>query len=111
MEEQTNNKISTPIQSMVENARKDSKVGPMIGSIIIIILILVGGLYFLGSLVAVKKTEIQTEQAIEEQQETASVENTAKQSQDDSVTSIETDLKSTDIDNLDKSFTEIEKEF
>jgi hypothetical protein len=111
MEEQNNNKINRPIQDMVENARKDSTVGPMIGSVIVILIILVGGLYFLGSLVAVKKTEIETEQAIQDQQETTSVENTAKQSEDDSVSSIETDLKATDIDSLDKDFIEIEKEF
>jgi uncharacterized protein HemX len=114
MEEQDTpkqNRINTPIQNLVQSTQKDSTVGPMIGSIIVILIILVGGLYFLGALISSKKTEIQTEQVQQEQAETLEVEQTAKQSSSDDVSSIEADLKATDIDNLDKGIDDIEKEF
>ena len=111
MEEQTHNKINTPIQNLVESSKKDSTVGPMIGSIIVICIIIVGGLYFLGSLISNKKNEIQIEQSAEQQQEILKVEETAKQSNSDDVQSIEADLKATNIDNLDTGLTDIEKEF
>jgi hypothetical protein len=109
--QETSNKINTPIQNMVESATKDSTVGPLIGSIIVILLILIGGLYFLSSLISTKKTEIQVEQAQEEQADTLKVEEAAKQSNSDDVQSIEADLKATNIDSLDKGLTEIDKEF
>lgn len=111
MQEQIENKINTPIQNMVESSKKDSTVGPLVGSIIIILIITVGGLYFLGTLISTKKNQIQAEQSITEQQETLKVEETAKQSESDDVKSIEADLKSTNIDNLDTGLTDIEKEF
>ncbi len=111
MEEQTDNKISTPIQSMVEGAQKDSTVGPLIGSIIVILIIIVGGLYFFGSLISAKKVEVQTEQVLEEQNEKMQIEQTAKQSQSDDVSSIEADLNATNVDTVDKDLSDIEKEF
>ncbi len=111
MEEQTNFKINTPIQSMVEDAQKDGTAGPLIGSIIVILIILIGGLYFFGSLVSAKKAQVETEQALEEQNEILQVEQTAKQSKSDDVTSIEADLNATNIDTVDKDLSDIEKEF
>lgn len=103
--------INTPIQNMVKSAQKDSTAGPMIGSIIIIIIILIGGLYFLSSLISTKKNQIKAEQNLKQQTETLEVEQAAKQSESDEIPSIEADLKSTNIDVLDSRLSEIEKEF
>ena len=94
-------KINTPIQDMVSRATADSTTGPMIGSIIIILIIIFGGLYFFGTLISYKKQQIQTEQNLQEQQKIIQIEETAKQSSSDDIHSIETDILSTDIDNLD----------
>lgn len=107
MSEEQDNKIYTPIQSLVESTQKDSSVGPLIGSIIIIIIIISGGLYFLSSLVSIKKTEIQTKQETEQQNETIIIEETAKQSSSDSVADIETDLKATNINTVDPKVDEL----
>ena len=111
MEEQTNYKINTPIQSMVEGAQKDGTTGPLIGSIIIILIIIIGGLYFFSSLISAKKVQVQTEQVLEEQNKTLQIEQTAKQSESDNVSSIEADLNATNIDTVDKDLSDIEKEF
>jgi amino acid transporter len=114
MEEQdtiNRSSIHTPIQSMVKNTQKDSTVGPMIGSIIVIITIVVGGLYFLGSFILNKKTEIKAGQIQQEQADTLQVEQTAKQSASDDVKSIESDIKATNIDTIDKGLSDIDKEF
>jgi predicted histidine transporter YuiF (NhaC family) len=104
-------KINTPIQDMVSKATTDSTVGPMIASIVIIIIMIVGGLYFFGTLISYKKEQIKAEQFIENQQESTQVEQAAKQSPSDDVTSIETDIKATNIDDLDKGLDQIDKEF
>ena len=102
-EENTKRNISTPIQDMVSSATKDSTVGPLIGSIIVVLLIVLGGLYYFGSIIASKKNEIDLKKNSEEQSETLNIEKTAKQSNTDDIKSIESDLKSTDIDSIDKS--------
>jgi uncharacterized protein HemX len=51
------NHINTPIQNMVRDTAKDGTVGPLIGSIIIILLILGGGLYFWGSIISNQKNK------------------------------------------------------
>ncbi|MEN9921445.1 MAG: hypothetical protein RLZZ517_423 [Candidatus Parcubacteria bacterium] len=106
-----NEKISTPIQDMVQKATEDSTVGPMIGSIIIIVLILVGGLYFFGTLISYKKEQIKEQQSLEAQQESIQIEETAKQATSSDISSIEADIKSTNIDGLDKELDQIDKEF
>lgn len=112
MEEKDNkNHINAPIKNMVEKTKQDSTIGPMIGSIIIILLIVVGGLYFLGSLISTKKAEIQVKKVQEEQSDTNLIEQTAKQSTSDKVPAIEADLKATNIDSVDKGLTDIDKEF
>ncbi len=109
-EENTKRNINTPIQDMVSGATKDGTVGPMIGSIIVILIIVLGGLYYFGSIVAHKKNEIDLKRTSEEQSEILKIEKTAKQSNTDDIDSIELDLKSTDIDNIDKSISDIDKE-
>lgn len=108
MQEENFQKINTPIKDLVESAQKDSTVGPMIGSVIIILLMIVGGIYFLGTLINTRKQEIQTEQIVEEQNQAKQIENTAKQSESDTVLDIESDIKSTNIDDLDKDLNQIQ---
>jgi uncharacterized protein HemX len=103
--------INTPIQNMVADTQKDSTVGPMIGSIVIILIVIIGGLYFWGSLITEKKSEIQTEDALQEQSETLEVEQTAKQSASDDTSSIEADLEATNVDSLDSGIEDIDSEF
>lgn len=107
MIEDQGNKISTPIQSLVESTQQNSSVGPLIGSIIIILIIILGGLYFLGSLISIKKEEIKTEQELEKQNETILIEKTAKQSISDDVSDIETDLETTNVNTVDTKVDEL----
>lgn len=114
MENQTQNDqdvINTPIQNMVADTQKDSTVGPLIGSIVIILIVIVGGLYFWGALVTSKKSEIENQEILQEQTNTVEIEQAAKQSSSDEVDSIEADLQATNIDELDSGIADIEKEF
>ncbi len=58
--------INTPIQNMVDDSKKDGKMGPLIGSIIIIIIFIIGGLYFWGSIVTRKQAEIQANKELQD---------------------------------------------
>ena len=108
--QQDKNSYNTPIQDMVENTKKDSTVGPLIGSIIIILIIAIGGLYFWGSLILDKKKEIQTQEVMEEQQDNET-ELLLKQSSSDDTASIEADLEAMTIDSVDDDFSSIESEY
>lgn len=103
--------VKAPIQKMVADTQKNSTTGPIIGSFIVILLIITGGIYFWGSLITSKKVQIQEKQTQSTQTETAEIEKTAKQSNSDDVPAIEADIESTDIDSVDSNFDDIEKEF
>lgn len=103
--------INTPIQNMVASTQKDSTVGPLIGSIVIILIVIIGGLYFWGSLITSKKAEIEEKNLLEDQIKALEVEQTAKQSTSTDVNSIEADLKTTNVDSLDSEISDIDKEF
>lgn len=74
--------------------KKEGVVGPVIGSIIVIILIIIGGMYFWGYII--EKNEMN--------------ENNSMNAEATSITDIESDLEKTDIDNLDSDLADIEKE-
>lgn len=91
--------ISTPITDMVNNAKKDSTIGPLIASIIIIIIILIGGIYFWNTIISIKKNQIKMSEVIENQEgaeqlketEDSSINtNIQKNNEDDSLTSSST---------------------
>lgn len=65
-QQQNYSQINTPIQTMVEDTKKDSKVGPLIGSVIIILVFIIGGLYFWGSIITNKRIQLETQAALEE---------------------------------------------
>ncbi len=103
--------VRAPIQKMVEDTQKDSTVGPLIGSVIVILVIIIGGLYFWGTLISSKKVQLESEQKQADQIEAQQIEDAAKQSGSDDVNSIDADIRSTDIDSLDSGVNDIDKEF
>lgn len=109
--QQNYSSINTPIQSMVEQTKQDSKVGPLVGSIIIILIFIIGGLYFWGSIITNRKLELETQAALQKQAETAEMERVAQQSSSDETNSIEADLKATNVDSLKGDITDITKEY
>lgn len=103
--------INTPIQNMVADSQKDSKTGPLIGSIIVILVIIIGGLYFWGSLISSQKNQIEKNQIFEEQTERAQLDATVTQSTSDDPDSIESDIDATNIESTDSDFDSIEQEY
>ena len=70
--------------------KKDGKIGPTIGSIIIIVIIILGGLYFIDT-IRQTNTDTETRNATE-------------------TSDISADLENTDIESLDADLAEIEME-
>lgn len=79
------------------NPPKESTVGPIIGSIVIILLIILGGFYFWGSLL--EKTE-KTNQSVQ----------TPEQLIDSEVSEIESEIDNLDFGNIDAELEQIESE-
>lgn len=75
------------------NRGSDSSVGPVIGVIIILAVIVLGGLYFWGQ-------RADKEDALEDNT-AAELDEIGSQSSSDNASSIEADLNSTQIENLD----------
>ncbi len=109
--EPNNNQYNAPIQNMMDDAKRDGTVGPLIGSVIIVLVILIGGLYFWGSMIIDRKNEIETEQALEDQASSAEVESIASQSSSDETDSIEADLNATDLDSVDAEMSAVDEEY
>lgn len=109
MNEQPNTSpMNTPIEP-----KKASSIGPIVGILIIVIILLVGGLYFWGE-------QRDKESAMEAaRQEAAQIENAPDskvdrlnaQGSSDSASSIESDLSATDLNNLDEGTAAAEGEF
>lgn len=104
-------RYNAPIQSMVDGARRDSTAGPLIGSIIIIMIILVGGLYFWGSMIIERKAEIEMQQTLQDQTSDAETAAITSQSTSDESASIEADLNATDIDAVDADIEAVDSEY
>ena len=88
---------SEPVDEKVEGTvfkENESKVGPMIGSIIIILIIVIGGIYFWMQRTAVNDIA-DTKSAVTEEE----------------VEDIESDLDTLDIDSIDTEIEAIEAEF
>lgn len=85
---------------------KDGGTGAFVGSLIIIIVIILGGIYVFNSIqeqIGVTKTT--------ESPDTNTDETGTKLNEQDDVTSLEADLNGSDIDNLDKELESIDTEF
>lgn len=87
---------------LTQNMDKKSK-GPLVAVIIILVLIIVGGLYFL-------KERSAQEVFIPTETEDSVVESLNQQSSSDELESIEADLNATDLENLDQGAAAIEAE-
>ena len=98
------NPIDTGSQ-MPMNNKNEGRVGPIIGTIIILVIIILGGIYYAK---LVKET-IDNRRALEQsQQEAEKAEaDLANQSTGDSVESIQADLDKTNIDVLDAELDQI----
>jgi len=87
---------------MSENENNNSeKIGPLIGSVIIILIIIAGAFYLFSLIkekVEVQKTE---EQKVEQ----------VDQNNSDEISEIEADLNSTELDNLDSELEALQVEF
>jgi uncharacterized protein YxeA len=77
---------------------KESTVGPLIGSLIIIIVLVTGALFFLSKKIDERKIEITQEE--KDQQEVIN-----------EMDSLEKELNDLNIDSVDKDVEDIEKEF
>jgi hypothetical protein len=109
-EEINNKKTSTPIQDLVDETKKDSTIGPMIGSFIVICIIIVGGLYFLGLFINQKTNSIEQNERTQEVKNEIIIKQTIKQSDSEDIETIEADLKATDLQILDDALKQIEAE-
>ena len=85
MDQQTNNPV-------IQGPEKSGAAGPIIAVVVILAVVLVGALYFWGQ---------RTQDAVMEQ----NVESIEEQSASDETSSIEADLNSTDVDNIDAELT------
>ncbi len=104
MDEEKRNINNEEITSL-DSKTKEGSVGPIIGSIIVIILIILGGIYFL--------TAIQTSSEIPNQpqeSEQQSVIDLADQEIDQEVSQIEAEVENLDFDEIDKELEQIEAE-
>jgi amino acid permease len=113
MSDQTSNpseKIPTPINDMMEETKKDGTTGPFIGSIIIIVLIIIGGLYFWSTLINQKTQEIIQEETNEVIQNEILIQKTVEQSESEDIRTIEADLEATNFNILETAIEDIEKE-
>lgn len=90
---------NTPIMNQGQGPVEPKSTGPVIGIVIIILIIVLGGLYFWGQ---------RADQNIMEETQNAELEMT--QSESDDLTSIEADLNSADFDGLGAEVEVIEAE-
>ena len=110
----TNQNPVNVMPQMPEETPKPSSIGPLIGIIIVILVIVLGGLYFWGQRVEKNADESMAtkEGAMSEGSDTAdtSIELLETQGSSDEITDIEKDLDSTDLENLDQELELIESE-
>ncbi len=95
---------NNPIPPQKETApgpRTSSSIGPLIGIVIVIAIIVLGGMYFWGQRVE------QTGNAVEGDTATQSLQN---QGTSDDLAAIETDVSSTQLDSLDSELGNIDAE-
>ncbi|MEK7179877.1 MAG: hypothetical protein AAB706_00195 [Patescibacteria group bacterium] len=90
-----------PQEQPIQEPRTPSSMGALIGIIIVIAIIILGGMYFWGQRVD------QKENIIEKDTATQSLQN---QGTSDDLAAIETDVNSTQLDNLDSELGSIDTE-
>jgi hypothetical protein len=117
MENQNQNINQNPnpsniIPQMEERASKPSSVGPFVGIIIVILVIVLGGLYFWGQRLDKSSNEpvIPEDTMTGSPAEDDSIEMLETQGLSDEISDIEGDLNTTNLDNLDQGLQQIESE-
>jgi uncharacterized protein HemX len=85
------------------NPNKKTQIGPIIGLLIILTIIVIGTLYFWGQRIEKIKNKQDIQQTIQTQDQNMDVQIKLlkEQSDSDSVESIEADLNATDFENID----------
>ena len=99
-----NNNPMQPLQPVEEKA-----IGPAIGVIIIILVLILGGLYFWGERMN-KNTVMQNPQIEETASPDAQMMELQQQSSSDDINSIDADLKATDVGSLGNETTDMNAE-
>lgn len=99
---------TSPIQEL--EAPQTKSTGAIIGSIIIIVVLIIGGLYLWGKQIVEKETQstMTPEQILSETD--AVTDSLKNQGTSNKISDIETDLNSTDLNNLDKELENINTE-
>jgi len=85
-------------------------IGPLVGIIIIVAVLIIGGLYFWGAKLAKDEQHNMTAEEIANQED-PQMEALTQQSSSDDLSAIEADVSATDLDNLDKELGNIDTEF
>ncbi|MEX0917244.1 MAG: hypothetical protein WDZ90_01870 [Candidatus Paceibacterota bacterium] len=89
-----------------ESRKKEGHIGPLISAGIIILILVVGGIYYWGTKVNEDGLQNETEQDMDE----TSIEALQTQDSSDEVGAIEEDLENTNLDSLDAELSDIESE-
>ncbi|MBL7045458.1 MAG: hypothetical protein ISR99_00245 [Parcubacteria group bacterium] len=84
--------------------------GPFVGIVIIVLVLVVGGLYFWGSKLSKERQDLVTPEEIQAEAD-PSLEALSTQSTSDAVADIEADLDTTDLGGLDAELADIDTEF
>jgi hypothetical protein len=85
----------------MEETKNEGSLGPIVGIILILLVIILGGLYFWGE--RVKKANTLSDDAAQSMQDNQNIESITTQSSSDATADIEADLNATDIDSLDSN--------
>src|SRR3989344_6350637 len=95
----SNNMNNNMNENNTGNEPKNNGAGPLIGVIIIIIILALGGLYFWKNSAAKKTSGGETDEVVD---------NLSALSAADDIASIESELESTDLENLDSELGDLE---
>jgi len=97
-----------------EGQQEEKSTGPLVGIIIVVVVLVFGGLYFWGKQVS-ENSQIELEELPSASEITNTPDETLEtlgtQGTSDEVGAIESDLNSTNLDNLDTEFGNIDDEF
>ncbi len=98
-------------QNTAQSGAESSKtqVGPVVGSIIVIVIIILGGLYFIGKKASEEGAFAPTAEEILESPDQA-LQMLAEQGTSDEITAIEEDLNATELNNIDTELKNVEAE-
>lgn len=97
-----------PMMNTTPPTQGEKSVGPAIGIIIIIAVIVIGGLYFWGQRATTKSNETNTTETGATVQDDQNIIDLKNQSSSDEIDSIQADLEATDLDQLGSGVDSIE---